>query len=121
MLQESERRAKQFCCSLMLGLLVATGTLWAGEGDLLSKKDLKALIANAKTPQDHHRLAVHFAAKADQLEADANDHFELSKSINRRDRGYNHCASLAEELHKAAAEARELSADHSEMAKQAQK
>ena len=120
-MKRSESRARRFACSLAMGLLLATGTLWAGQDELLSKKDLKTLIANAKTPQDHLRLAAHFAAKADQLEADANDHFELSKSINRRDRGYNHCASLAETLHKAAAEARNLSVDHSEMAKQTQK
>ena len=108
-------------CSALLGTLIVGGTLWAQQDDILNKKELKTLITNAKTAQDHLRLARHFGAKADQLEADAKDHFELSDSYNRRDRGFNHCAALAKELHKAAEEARQLSADHSETAKRAQK
>ena len=117
MLKHSHGGGKRFVCSFLLGLLVVAGTLWAGQDELLSKKELKTLVANAKATQDHQRLARHFAAKAEQLEADAKDHFELSDSYNRRDRGFNHCASLAKELHQAAEEARQLSADHSEMAK----
>jgi hypothetical protein len=122
MLKHIERESRRFARSALLGLLVVSGTLWAGQEDLLSKQELKTLVGNAKIAQDHQRLARHFAAKAEQLEADAKDHVELSESYNRRDRGSKvHCASLAKELHKAAEEARLLSADHSEMAKQAQK
>jgi hypothetical protein len=121
MLKHVESESKRFVCSVLLGLLVVSGTLWAGQDDLMSKKELKTLVANAKTAQDHVRLARHFAAKAEQLEADAKDHFELSDSYNRRDRGFNHCAALAKELHQAAEDARQLSADHSDMANQAQK
>ena len=121
MLKHTEREGNRFICSLLLGLLLVAGTLWADQDGLLSKKDLKTLVVNAKTAQDHQRLSRHFAAKAEQLEADAKDHFELSDSYNRRDKAFNHCESLAKELHKAAEEARQLSADHSEMVKQAQK
>ena len=121
MLKHLEREGKRFICSFLLGLLVVAGTLSADQDGLLSKKDLKTLVVSAKTAQDHQRLARHFAAKADQLEADAKDHFELSDSYNRRDRGFNHCESLAKELHQAAEEARQLSADHSEIAKKEQK
>ena len=113
--------SKWLMCSALLGTLIVAGTLWADQDDILSKKELKTLVTNAKTAQDHLRLARHFGAKAEQLEADAKDHFELSDSYNRRDRGFNHCESLAKELHKAAEEARQLSADHSDMAKRVQK
>ena len=41
---------------------------------LLSKKELKPLIANAKTPEDHQKLARHFSVKADRLEAESREH-----------------------------------------------
>jgi hypothetical protein len=57
------------CLSLVALLLVAGTPAWAQDG-LLSKQELKTLITNAKTPEDHQRLAKHFTAKAAQL-----DHF----------------------------------------------
>ncbi|MDQ2950565.1 MAG: hypothetical protein M3Y27_32295 [Acidobacteriota bacterium] len=45
-------------------------SLQADDSKLLNKDDLKHLVATAETTQDHQRLAAHFNAKADQLDAE---------------------------------------------------
>ncbi|HLH36383.1 MAG TPA: hypothetical protein VKX41_17055 [Alloacidobacterium sp.] len=35
----------------------------------LTKKELKVLIANARTPEDHRRIAAHYRAEGEQLKA----------------------------------------------------
>src|SRR5438128_2489557 len=42
--------------------------------DLLTSKQVKELIANAKTPADHVKLQKHFLALATKYEADADEH-----------------------------------------------
>ena len=41
----------------------------SGTGGKLTNKQVKELIANAKTPADHMELAKHFDANADELVA----------------------------------------------------
>ena len=105
----------------VMALAVSVG---ANDAKLLKKSELKSLIANATTEQDHERLAQHFTAKAENLEADAKDHEEYAAryegvSGKLRMTAY-HCANVATELRKAAEAARQLAADHLEMAKAAQ-
>ena len=69
----------------MVGAVVSA-PVWV-EGTLLSKSELKNLIANTKTAADHERLAAHFDAKAAQLEADAKDHDELAEDYKRNPPG----------------------------------
>ena|ERR1022692_4601800 len=98
----------------------------------LSKQDVKALVANAKTPEDHERLAKHFDAEAIQLDAEANEHQDLVAGYKANPSGQaskhpmsgktaGHCQYFADDLHKAAAQARELAADHRAMVKLASK
>ena len=115
-----------------LAILVAGTFLWADDSGLLSKQELKTLITSAKTMQDHERVARHFKAKADELEAEAKEHTELAAQYKANQTSHPtkhplnmptaaHCQYLAADLHKAAERARELAADHREMAKQALK
>lgn len=116
-----------FCLSLVALLFVAGSTARAQDG-LLSKQELKTLIANAKTPEDHQLLAKHFTAKAAQLEDDAKEHEALAAQYkanpNIHDMKHpgspqtaSHCVSMASNLRKAAAEARQMASDHALMAK----
>jgi hypothetical protein len=115
-------------CSLM-GIFVASAFLWAGEGGLLSKQELKTHIVDAKTAQDHERLAQHFDARADELEAEAKEHQELVAQYKAHPTIHEmkhqmsgqtagHCQYFADDLHKAAMGARQMAADHREMAKE---
>ena len=107
---------------LMTGLAVAV-YVQADDSNLLKKAELKILVVNARTALDHERLAEHFTAKAKTLEADAKDHEEYAeryKGVSGKLRMTSyHCANVATELTKAAEAARQLAADHREMAKDA--
>jgi hypothetical protein len=108
--------------ALVLGLMTVLAvavSVRADDTNLLKKAELKNLITNAKTEQDHERLAQHFTANAEKLEADAQDHEEYAaryKGVSGKP-SY-HCANVAAELRKAAEAARQLAADHREMAKE---
>jgi hypothetical protein len=117
---------------LMLTALLATGFLRAAESNHLTRQELKTLIASAKTPQDHERIAKHFDAEAVQLDAEATEHKDLAAEYKANPtiqemkhpmsgQTAGHCQFFADELHKAAQEARQLAADHREMAKESTK
>ena len=116
----------------LLATLGAGMFLWAGDGGLLSKEEVKTLITSAKTAQDHQRLAQHFDAKADQLEAESKEHQELAAHYKAHPTIHEmkhpgspqtagHCQYFADDLHKASLRARQMATDHREMGKQAAK
>ena len=69
-----KKRAMWF---LLVAMFAAPGLLRAQDSDPLRKQDVKAFVANAKTAEDHERLAKHFDAEAIQLDAEANEHQDL--------------------------------------------
>ena len=124
-----KKRAMWF---LLLAMFAAPGLLRALDSGTMSKEQVKTLIANAKTAEDHERLAKYFDAEAVQLDAEANEHQELVAVYKANPTGQEskhpmsgktagHCQYFADDLHKAATQARELAADHRDMAKQASK
>ena len=113
--------------------IIAAGTiLWASDGGVLSKQELKDLVANAKSAQDHERLAQHFEAKAVELEAESIEHQQLAAKYKANPTMHEskhpmsgetagHCQYFADDLKKAAGRARQIAADHREMAKSVSK
>ncbi|MGD0775936.1 MAG: hypothetical protein ABSC05_24225 [Candidatus Solibacter sp.] len=98
----------------------------------LTKKEVKTLVATAKTPEDHMKLARYFNQEADQLEAEAKEHDELAQEYRKNPnpmasklpmsgRTAEHCAYFAKSTREAAKAARELAAAHEQMAKDAAK
>lgn len=94
----------------------------------LSAQQVKALVANAKTPADHIKLARHYAAMAEKHEADATEHEALAAEYKRNPRlgsskhpmgpdTAEHCKHYAEHCREAAKEMRAMSAAHEQMAK----
>jgi hypothetical protein len=92
-------------------------------GPKLSTKEVKALIANAKTAQDHHKLACYFGAEARDEAAKAKYHEEMAKlyehSSNAKHDMVDHCKQFADEARKAAESDNQLAAEHQKMAEQA--
>ena len=122
---------KMFWFSL-LAMFAAGAVLQAGDSRILSKQELKTLVGTARTAEDHERLAQHFSAKADELEAEAKEHQELAAQYKARPTIHElkhpmspqtagHCVFFADDLHKAAGRARQMAVDHREMAKQSPK
>jgi hypothetical protein len=100
----------------------------ASSSDFLSGKEVRDLIANAKTPADHLKLAKHFEAVAARYEADAADHVAEAKAYRSGPNASEskrpgspdtavHCDRLAAAARNAATAARELARDHEKMAK----
>lgn len=95
--------------------------------DLLTAKQVKELVANAKTPADHTKLGKHFSALAAKYEADAAEHVELG-AVYRKTPGAAetkrpgapdtaiHCDRFAQLARDAAKEARDLATAHEHMA-----
>lgn len=95
---------------------------------MLKPKEVKALVANAKTPADHMKLARHFNAMAAKHEADAAEHEALAEEYAKQPRPGaktpmsgntpEHCKYYAEHCRKAAAEMKAMAAAHEAMAKE---
>lgn len=89
----------------------------------LSRGELKNLLANAKTPADHLKLAAYYRAEADAFEADAKEHEELAAyyqddSWQIRGRAATaHCERLVIAARDAARAALALATAHEDMAK----
>jgi hypothetical protein len=117
----------------LLTLMFWAGSSWArqaGKATQLTNDEVTNLTANAKTAADHGRLAQHFTAEADTYEAEAQEHenlatqYRLTPNLDESKRPGTprtaaHCYKTAAGLHKSAQKARQLAADHAEMAKNA--
>lgn len=116
----------------MFAMLFAGTVLKADDHGLLSKQELKSLVASAKSAQDHERLARHFDAKASELEAESKEHRELAAQYKANPTMHEskhpmsaetagHCQYFADDLHKASERARQMANDHRQMAKRVAK
>jgi hypothetical protein len=69
--------------SLTFLLFLAVGSTAAGRRPSLSKKEVKALIASAKTKEDQLKLADFYKGETVRLEAEAKDHDEWQRCTAR--------------------------------------
>jgi hypothetical protein len=115
----------------MLVTLTAQVSTAASEHKL-TKKELKELIANAKTPEDHQKVAAYYRAEAKRLRASAQEHKEWAETYAKSPvyttresktgdtlMGPSHCKKWAELESEEADEADALAASHEDMAKAA--
>ena len=95
----------------------------------LSKKELRALIAGAKTKADHERLAVYYRSETKRILAEAKEHEEMAEAYHRNPPmlaskhpmaiGEGHCRYIAERLKEAADKTQALAAMHEKLAQEA--
>jgi hypothetical protein len=120
--------------AVALGMLTAVVSVAAdaAKDKPMSKSELRNLIVNAKTVADHERIAQYFEAEAARYEAESKEHGELAQLYQRNtsstptkypgsSQSFQHCDSLSKSLQQAAKDARQLAAEHREMANQANK
>ncbi len=111
--------------SLALVVFVAAGYSAAGKPSL-SKKEVKALIASAKTKEDHLKLADFYKGEAVRLEAEAKDHDDMAEMYRKNPTpmavkhpeafGEGHCKEIARRYRESAAKTQELAAMHEQLA-----
>jgi len=87
-------------------------------------KDLKQAISNAKTPQDHLRIAYYYTVNSGRLDAEAKDHLEVGQAYHehaprRAAAAEAYCRALASQYSEMAQKERELAKLHEDIAKQA--
>ena len=95
--------------------------------DKLDKKELKSLIATAKTPEEHLRLAAHYRAEANDYLARQKQHEADEKEYNSNPRKYStkyptpaqHCRDWAYNDGQSAKKALALAEMHEAMARDA--
>jgi hypothetical protein len=115
--------------SILLAIMVAVLLAQAAvRQDNLTRKELRALIASAKTPADHERIAAYYRAEAQHLAAKHREHeedlAEYYKNPSRYPSKYptmgDHCRSLASYYKMAAERASTLADMHEKVAQEAQ-
>jgi hypothetical protein len=95
--------------------------------DLLTSKQVKALITAANTPAEHTKLQNHFLALAAKYDADATEHAADAQAYRKNPSFMDakhpvnpgtaaHCDRFAELDREAAKEARDLASAHGHMA-----
>ena len=114
--------------TVLLAVLAVTVTQIgsAQSGQHLSKKELRTLIANAKTKADHEKLAAYYKSETERLLADAKKHEEMADEYHRNPPmlaskhpmaiGEDHCRYVAERLNEAANKTQALAAMHEQLA-----
>jgi hypothetical protein len=91
----------------------------AGAADVLSTAQLQKLIADARTPADHGKIAEYFNSVAAKYTADADSHVAMASAYRgtKSAQAAAHCDRLAEQARTAAVEAKALAAEHASAAK----
>src|SRR5258708_34081076 len=112
--------------SLTFLVFLAVGNTAAKRRPSLSKKEVKALIASAKTKEDQLKLADFYKAETVRLEAEAKDHDEMAEMYRKNPTpmavkhpeaiGEGHCHEMARRYREGAANAQGVVAMHRHLA-----
>jgi hypothetical protein len=95
----------------------------------LSKQQLVSLIASAKTPAEHIRIAQYYGAKAQDYLAQSNEHAQMAEQFKENSLTsspkfsfgtVNHCEYLAQSFKQKAERMQKLEQLHEQMAKDAE-
>jgi hypothetical protein len=114
--------------AIVMTFAVAAQSASQSNPEQLSKKQLNALIASARTAADHNRIAVYYQEKATEFRAQAQEHESmvaaykanttLSNDKNRVST-IDHCRYFVTTLNASADKNRELAILHERMAREA--
>jgi hypothetical protein len=114
---------------LLVAVAVVASQIGSAQSEKhLSKKELKSLIAGAKTKADHERLAAYYRSETERLQAEAKEHEEMAEVYHRNPPmlaskhpmavGEGHCLYVAERLKEAANKTQALAAMHDKLAEE---
>ena len=88
--------------------------------DVPTKDELAALLKAAKTPLEHHRIAMYYKQEASQARRDAETH-RAWVNIYGKGQGAAHCTNLVNVYEQAAKDDDALAVLHETMAREADK
>jgi hypothetical protein len=85
-------------------------------GDPPTKDEVTSLLKNAKTPLEHHRIAMYYNQEASRLRQEAEGHRAWA-NIYGKGQGAIHCTNLVKTYEQGARDADALATMHENMAK----
>jgi Tfp pilus assembly protein FimT len=115
---------------LVLAATAFAQTTQAQKAEKLSKQQLLSLIATAKTPVEHSRLAAYYTAEAQDYLAQSSEHGQMAAEYKKNPTinsskfataTVNHCEYLAQHFKENAMKMQELAHEHELMADEAGK
>jgi hypothetical protein len=116
-----------FATVLAFTSFAATAQTQPNAGDL-NKQQLLSLIASAKTPAEHIRIAQYYGAKAQDYLAQSKEHAQMAEEFKKNSvttsskfstGTVNHCEYLAQNFKQKADQMQKLEQEHEQMAKDA--
>lgn len=120
-----------FAIAIVFTVILSVGTPYASAvqgGNTLTKRELKALLASAKTPAEHRTIASYYRQQADTLNAKSAEHFAMAEEAAKNPAlieskqgisfgpGASHCRYFAKQYAEQAKKAAGLAASHEAMA-----
>ncbi len=119
-----QMRKEMFFMGLFVLLSFGSGSTLAAQQSISSEKELSAALKNAKTPDDHRRIAVYYQEKAQRLQAkekeekDLSDYFATHPSMYGKQypTPYENHKWRAENYHREASEALQQASQQQEAA-----
>lgn len=91
----------------------------AESGDVPNKNEVTTLLKSAKTPLEHHKIAMYYNQEASRLRREANLH-RAWVNIYGKGQGAMHCTNLARVYEQGTKDADALATMHEDMAKAAE-
>lgn len=91
----------------------------AQSGDVPTKDEVTTLLKSAKTPLEHHKIAMYYNQEASRLRREANLH-RAWVNIYGKGQGAAHCTNLARVYEQGAKDADALATMHEDMGKAAE-
>ncbi len=114
---------------IMLSAVWQVSTAQQHKPEKLSKQQLLSLIASAKTPAEHRRVAEYYHATAQDYLAQAKEHAEMAEAYKKNPMTssskfatgtVDHCEYFAQSFKEMATKMQELADMHEQMAKDAE-
>jgi uncharacterized Zn finger protein len=111
---------------LTISALAQTAQVQSQKPEKLTKQQLLSLIATAKTPAEHSRIAQYYEAEAQNDLAQSKEHEQMAAQYKKNPAmnsskfaagPVNHCEYLAQHFRESAAKTQELAQMHEQMAK----
>ena len=124
------KRTVIFLSSIVIAAVLAFTTVSQAEpaAEKLSNQQLLSLIATAKTPADHHRLASYYSARAEEDLVRSKEHEQMVaaykmnpalRTAKSTPGPINHCEYLSQQFKDSAVKMQELAHEHEQMAREA--
>ncbi len=113
-------RSSKFLIAVAVLSLLAFFTVKGVPTGSAGEDDITSLIQNAKTPEDHMKIAEYYNTQAEHMEKMANMHESMGEAYKKRSKPMSgmpqHCAKLTKDSRESAEQYKAMAEEHEKMA-----